>query len=106
MAKTNMRIKPLEVKETNTRTKPMEAKKKSTRTKPMEVKNGKYRLDEANLSILDELNTNARMKIPEIGRRVGLTRNSVYRRIEEMESAGIIVGYTVDVDWSLVDLSK
>ena len=73
--------------------------------KPMEAVRGKYRLDEINMNILDELNANSRMHLPELSRRVGLaSSNSVYQRMKDMEAAGIIKGYTIDINWDLIDL--
>lgn len=77
------------------------------RKKPMEAVRGKYRLDEINMNILDELNANSRMHLPELSRRVGLaSSNSVYQRMKDMEAAGIIECYTIDINWDLIDMSK
>lgn len=64
---------------------------------------GKYILDEMNMKILDELIDNARTPTMEISRRLSLTRASVRERIEEMEAAGIIEGYTAVISWNMID---
>lgn len=64
---------------------------------------GKYILDEMNMKILDELIDNARTPTMEISRRLSLARASVRERIEEMEAAGIIEGYTAVINWDMID---
>lgn len=63
----------------------------------------KYILDEMNMKILDELIDNARTPTMEISRRLSLARASVRERIEEMEAAGIIEGYTAVINWDMID---
>ena len=50
-------------------------------------------LDRIDRQILDLLRANARMPASEIARRVGLSGAPVSRRIERLESTGIIKGY-------------
>lgn len=64
---------------------------------------GKYILDEINMKILDELIGDARAPIIKIGRRLQVSRSSVRERIEEMEAAGIIEGYTAVINWDMID---
>ena len=64
---------------------------------------GKYILDEINMKILDELIGDARAPIIEIGRHLQVSRSSVRERIEEMEAAGIIEGYTAVINWDMID---
>lgn len=64
---------------------------------------GRYVMDEINYRILDELIDNARIPKMEIGKRLSLSRMSVRDRIDEMEAAGIIQGYTVDINWDKLD---
>lgn len=66
-------------------------------------KGNKYELDEMNMRILDELIGNARAPIMEISRRLPLARSSVCERIEDMEAAGIIEGYTAVINWDKID---
>lgn len=63
----------------------------------------KLRLDDMNLRILDELIGDARTPKMEIGKRLNLARSSVRERIEDMEAAGIIEGYTVIINWDKID---
>lgn len=66
-------------------------------------KGSKYVLDNINLKILDELIGNGRIPKMEIAKRLSVARVSVRDRIEEMEAAGIIEGYTVLINWTLLD---
>ena len=66
-------------------------------------KGNKLILDETNMKILDELIDNARTPTMEISRRLSLARASVRERIEEMEAAGIIEGYTAVINWDMID---
>ena len=54
-------------------------------------------LDAIDRQILDLLRINARMPVSEIARRVGLSGAPVSRRIERMESEGVIQGYVAIV---------
>jgi DNA-binding Lrp family transcriptional regulator len=66
-------------------------------------KGSKYVLDNINLKILDELIGNGRIPKMEIAKRLSVARVSVRDRIKEMEAAGIIEGYTVLINWTLLD---
>ena len=55
-------------------------------------------LDEADRAILDLLAENARRTLGDIGQRVGLSAPAVKRRIDRLEAAGVILGYTTRVD--------
>jgi Lrp/AsnC family leucine-responsive transcriptional regulator len=48
--------------------------------------------------LLDELQADARLSIAELGRRIGLSATATAERLRQMEEAGIIRGYTVDID--------
>ena len=61
-------------------------------------------LDAYSLKILDELQRDARQTIQQIAERVGLSATPCWKRIKEMEEAGVIRGYTVLVDRELVGL--
>lgn len=54
-------------------------------------------LDSIDRQILDLLRVNARMPVSEIARRVGLSGAPVSRRIERMETDGVIQGYVAIV---------
>jgi Lrp/AsnC family leucine-responsive transcriptional regulator len=55
-------------------------------------------VDETDRRILEELRRNGRCTLGDIGTRVGLSPPAVKRRIDAMEAAGVIRGYTVLVD--------
>lgn len=55
-------------------------------------------VDEIDRAILGLLRLDARLPVTEIARRVGLSAAPVSRRIERLESAGVIRGYTALID--------
>lgn len=55
-------------------------------------------LDTTDRTILDLLAENARRTLGDIGERVGLSAPAVKRRIDRLEAAGVILGYTTRVD--------
>ena len=55
-------------------------------------------LDVTDRTILDLLAQNARRTLGDIGERVGLSAPAVKRRIDRLEAAGVILGYTTRVD--------
>jgi DNA-binding Lrp family transcriptional regulator len=61
-------------------------------------------LDQHSLNILFELQRDARQTIQQIADAVGLSPTPCWRRIKEMEAAGVIRGYTVLVDREKVGL--
>ncbi len=58
-------------------------------------------MDKLNDKIISELQNNGRQSFAEIGRNVGLSAPAVAERVQKMEEAGIIKGYSV-----LLDLEK
>ncbi len=54
-------------------------------------------LDEYDLKILDLLSRNSRLTYSEIGKILGLTRQTVKSRILKLEDEGIIQGYTIKI---------
>ena len=70
------------------------------------LRDGRFVLDEYNLKILDELNENCRIPAVQLGKKIGISRGSVKDRMAEMESVGIIEGYTVMINWDLIDGGK
>jgi DNA-binding Lrp family transcriptional regulator len=50
--------------------------------------------DTITAAILRELKANARLPLATLGRRVGLSRTAVKQRLERLERAGYILGYT------------
>jgi Lrp/AsnC family transcriptional regulator, leucine-responsive regulatory protein len=62
-------------------------------------------LDAASLKILAELQRDARQTVQQISDAVGLSATPCWKRIKEMESAGVIRGYTALVDREKVGLN-
>ena len=63
-----------------------------------------YSLDETGWSILSELQKDARLSFPELGRRVGLSSPAVAERVRKLEDAGVITGYGARIDRAKVGL--
>ena len=55
-------------------------------------------LDKFDLSILDELQADARLTNAELASRVGLSAAPCWRRVRALEQAGYIVGYRAEID--------
>lgn len=62
-------------------------------------------LDDYSLKILLELQRDARQTVQQISEAVGLSPTPCWRRIKDMEAAGVICGYTVVVDREKVGLN-
>ncbi|MEO7215454.1 Lrp/AsnC family transcriptional regulator [Mucilaginibacter sp.] len=62
-------------------------------------------IGETNAKILHELETDARLPVSEISKRVGLSGPAVSERIKKMEDEGIITGYTTELDPDKVGLA-
>ncbi|MEC2072593.1 Lrp/AsnC family transcriptional regulator [Alkalihalophilus marmarensis] len=56
------------------------------------------KIDEIDRRILDELKQDSRLSMSELGRRVNLSSPSVTERVRQMESFGVIKGYTLTID--------
>jgi Lrp/AsnC family transcriptional regulator, leucine-responsive regulatory protein len=59
-------------------------------------------LDETSWRILELLQHDARLSFAEIGRRVNMSSPAVTERVQRLEEAGIIEGYTVKVNLAKV----
>jgi Lrp/AsnC family leucine-responsive transcriptional regulator len=59
---------------------------------------GMHSLDQIDKKILAELQRNARLSHQELSERVGLTATPCARRIRNLEKAGIINGYSANID--------
>lgn len=55
-------------------------------------------LDKVDHHILDELQSDSRLSMRELGRRVGLSAPAVTERVRRLEDAEVILGYGVRVD--------
>ncbi|WP_062049809.1 Lrp/AsnC family transcriptional regulator [Bacillus sp. JCM 19034] len=62
------------------------------------------KIDEIDRKIIDELHHNSRLSMSELGRRVHLSSPSVAERVKQMESFGIIKGYTLEIDYEKLGL--
>lgn len=57
-------------------------------------------LDSYDVRLLAELQTDARLSLAELGRRVHLSQPAVTERVRKLEAAGVITGYRATVDLS------
>jgi Lrp/AsnC family leucine-responsive transcriptional regulator len=55
-------------------------------------------LDQYGRKLLDELQANARLSLAELGRRIGLSPTATAERLKQMEEAGILRGFTAEID--------
>jgi Lrp/AsnC family leucine-responsive transcriptional regulator len=62
------------------------------------LRTGKSMLDETDALILAALDSDARLSMSELSRLVGMSAPSVSERVRRLQAAGIITGFTVDVD--------
>ena len=63
-------------------------------------------LDQADLRILGELQTAARMTIAELAKRVALTATPCARRVQQLEDAGLITAYVALLDQVRLGLAR
>jgi Lrp/AsnC family transcriptional regulator, leucine-responsive regulatory protein len=66
------------------------------------VLNADIEIDDTDLAILDLLAENARRTFGDIGSRVGLSAPAAKRRVDRLEAAGIVLGYTTRLDYAKV----
>ena len=74
----------------------MPAKRRQPRLSASRQENGL--LDQVNLRLLGELETDPRCPVSELARRVGMSAPAVRERVQRLEQAGVIAGYRTDVD--------
>ncbi|MGH3110611.1 MAG: Lrp/AsnC family transcriptional regulator [Gaiellaceae bacterium] len=55
-------------------------------------------LDEINLRLLAELQSDGRLGMAELGRRIGMSPPAVAERVQRLERAGVIAGYRAELD--------
>jgi Lrp/AsnC family leucine-responsive transcriptional regulator len=60
--------------------------------------NGNEVLDPINRRLIHELQTDARVTMAELGRRINLSAPAVAERIQRLERAGVITGYRAEID--------
>ncbi|WP_119155379.1 Lrp/AsnC family transcriptional regulator [Caldimonas tepidiphila] len=61
-------------------------------------------LDRHDVALLNELQRDARQTVQQLAERVGLSGTPCWKRVKEMEAAGVIRGYTALVDREKVGL--
>src|SRR3569623_2495783 len=62
-------------------------------------------LDKQDLILLSELQRDSRQTVQQLGEAAGLSSTPAWKRIKELESTGVIRGYTALVDREKVGLS-
>jgi Lrp/AsnC family transcriptional regulator, leucine-responsive regulatory protein len=55
-------------------------------------------LDALNRRLLSELQTDGRLSLAELGRRVGLSAPAVGERLQRLQQAGVVLGYRAELD--------
>jgi Lrp/AsnC family leucine-responsive transcriptional regulator len=55
-------------------------------------------LDSYGRRLLSELQSNARLSLAELGRRIGLSPTATAERLKQMEEIGILRGYTIEIE--------
>ena len=64
------------------------------------------KLDDTNRHILQLLLKDGRATVVDLARAVGRSESVVRERVQAMEAAGIIQGYTATLDWTLAGLPR
>lgn len=60
------------------------------------------RLDDIDISILDNLQKNGRMTNVELASRAGISAPPCLRRLKNLEDSGVILGYHADINRNLI----
>jgi Lrp/AsnC family leucine-responsive transcriptional regulator len=55
-------------------------------------------LDDVNRRLLEELQSEGRIGMAELGRRIGMSAPAVAERVQRLERAGVIAGYHAEID--------
>jgi Lrp/AsnC family leucine-responsive transcriptional regulator len=63
-------------------------------------------LDKFDIAILKALQKDARLSLQVLGKQVGLTASPCWNRVRRMEEAGVIEGYSVQVNPEKIGLSE
>ncbi|MCP4309361.1 MAG: Lrp/AsnC family transcriptional regulator [bacterium] len=58
------------------------------------------RIDELDGRLIAALSETPRIGIQELSNRLGITRATVYARLEKLETAGVLTGFGADIDFS------
>ena len=62
-----------------------------------------YQLDEIDKKILDFLVENTRMPFTEIAKQMDVSAGTIHVRVKKMEDAGIILGSSLNIDYTKLD---
>lgn len=62
-----------------------------------------YQLDDIDKKILDFLVENTRMPFTEIAKQMDVSAGTIHVRVKKMEDAGIILGSSLNIDYSKLD---
>jgi len=63
-------------------------------------------LDKTDLIILAELQRNAQRPVAELAQKAGISPSSCHRRVKLLEEAGVIAGYTANLDRAALGLAN
>lgn len=63
------------------------------------------KIDDIDLSIMDELSKDSRLSMRELAKKVNLSAPSVAERVRKLESDGIIEGYTLKINHKKIGLT-
>ena len=59
-------------------------------------------IDQLDGKLISSLTENPRIGVQELANRLGITRATVYSRLEKLESSGVVIGFGPDVDFGVV----
>ena len=60
-------------------------------------------IDELDGRLLTELSENPRIGVQELANRLGITRATVYSRLEKLENGGVVTGFGPNIDFAAID---
>ncbi len=63
-------------------------------------------VDDKDLRLIRALKDNARASLVSLGRDIGLSRSATHDRIAKLEEAGVIRGYTIKVDRTVLPVVR
>lgn len=66
----------------------------------------KDKLDSKDLLLLDALKKNSRASLVSLARDIGLSRSATHDRILKLEESGIINRFTIDIDRTLLPMTR
>lgn len=60
------------------------------------------KIDDIDLKILSELRGDGRMSFRDIAEKLDVSEGTIYNRVSKLKEAGVIKGFLVDVDYSML----